>query len=155
VDALLALAIGAAVVLLIASLTPIMEVHLRGLHSAASLPAAVRATWRLDEHLVAFTAAATAMVAPALLIALRLAVLLPMALGRPPRHLAWCMRVLHEMSRWSMVEVLMVAATVSIVRIAAMAQASPGPGMFAFGALALLIAALESGGMKHLWAAAE
>ena len=61
------------------------------------------------------------------------------------------MRVLHEASRWSMVEVLMVAATVSIVRIASMAHASPSVGMFAFGALALLLAALESGGLRHLW----
>jgi paraquat-inducible protein A len=61
------------------------------------------------------------------------------------------MRVLHEVGRWSMVEVLMVAGAVSIVRIAAMASAVPGPGMFAFGALALLLAALESGGLKHLW----
>jgi paraquat-inducible protein A len=98
------------------------------------------------------TAAVTAIAAPALLIVLRLLVLLPMARGRTPRHLAWTMRVMHEASRWSMVEVLMVAAAVSIVRIAALAHAVPGPGMFAFGALALLLAALESGGVKHLWA---
>jgi paraquat-inducible protein A len=63
------------------------------------------------------------------------------------------MRALHEAARWSMVEVLTVAAAVSIVRIAALAHAEPGPGMLAFAALALLLAALESGGLKHLWLA--
>ncbi|HEV7914845.1 MAG TPA: paraquat-inducible protein A [Albitalea sp.] len=151
VHALLALAIAALFMLLIASLTPIAELRMRGLHIAATLPEAIDYTWGRGQRLVAVTAAFTALFAPGALIALRLAVLLPMARGRSPRHLAWCMRVLHEMSRWSMVEVLMVAAAVSIVRIASMASAAPGPGMFAFGALSLLLAALESGGLKHLW----
>src|SRR5258706_3430963 len=123
VEALLALTVGALLVLLIANLTPMMSFHMRGLHNEATLPSAIRTTWLRGEHLVALIATATAIVAPALLVVLRLAVLLPMSLGRSPRHMAWCMRVLHEVSRWSMVEVLMVAATGSIVRIAAMAQA--------------------------------
>ena len=45
----------------------------------------------------------------------------------------------------------MVAAAVSIARMASMAHASADVGMFAFGSLALLLAALESGGLKHLW----
>src|SRR5207247_4973581 len=95
-----------------------------------------------------------AIVAPAILIALRLYLLLPLQLfGRQPPGFGACMRLLHEMSRWNMVEVLMVAAIVSIVRLASMAQSSPGAGMWAFGALALLIAALEQGGLRHLWMA--
>jgi paraquat-inducible protein A len=149
--ALLALAIAASVVLLIANLTPMVELRMRGVHSAATLPAAVATTWRQGEHLVAVAAALTAIAAPTLLIGLRLAVLVPLALRRRPGHMAWALRVLHETTRWSMVEVLTVAAAVSIVRIASMAHAVPGPGMLAFGALALLLAALESGGLKHLW----
>lgn len=151
-QALLALTVAALVVLLIANLSPVVDMRLRGIHNSATLPGAIHDTWLQGERLVAVAAAFTAIVAPALLITLRLLVLMPLARGRSPAHLAWCMRVLHEMSRWSMVEVMMVAAAVCIVRIASMAQAVPGPGMFAFGALALLLAALESGGLKHLWA---
>jgi len=150
-QALLALTIAALFVLLIANLTPVVDVRLRGIHNSATLPEAIHDTWLQGERLVASAATLTAIVAPALLIALRLLLLVPLARGRSPRHVAWCMRVLHEMSRWSMVEVMMVAAAVCIVRVASMAQAVPGPGMFAFGALALLLAALESGGLKHLW----
>ncbi|WP_280151107.1 paraquat-inducible protein A [Piscinibacter sp. XHJ-5] len=149
--ALLALTVAALLVLLIANLTPVVDMRLRGVHNSATLPGAIHDTWLQGERLVASAAAFTAIVAPGLLITLRLLVLVPLARGRAPGHLAWCMRVLHEMSRWSMVEVMMVAAAVCIVRIASMAQAVPGPGMFAFGALALLLAALESGGLKHLW----
>ncbi|HEX6706865.1 MAG TPA: paraquat-inducible protein A [Albitalea sp.] len=155
VQALLALTVAALLLLLIANLTPMAELRMRGLHSDATLPSAIHATWLLGERLVALTAAFTAIIAPALLLLLRLVVLVPLARGRAPEFVAWSLRLLHEISRWSMVEVLMVAAAVSIVRIAAMAQAFPGPGMFAFGGVALLLAALESGGLKHLWPATE
>jgi paraquat-inducible protein A len=151
VDALLALTIAAGVVWLVAVLTPMMGLHLRGLHGTASFPEAIRITWDRGERLVALVSFLTAIVGPAVLIVLRLLVLWPLSRGRRPEHFAWCMRVLHEASRWNMVEVLMVAAVVSIVRLAGMAPAVPGPGMFAFAVLALLLAALEAGGLKHLW----
>ena len=154
-EALLALTLGALVVLIIANLTPMMDLRLRGFHSDASFPQAIRYTWMQGEHVVALVAVLTAIIAPALLLMLRLAVLLPLALRRDTPYLGWCMRVLFHVSRWSMVEVLMLAAAVSIVRIAAMAQAFPGIGMFAYGTLAILLASLESGGLKHLWAGAR
>jgi paraquat-inducible protein A len=84
-------------------------------------------------------------------IALRLYLLVPLQLRRMPRYFGPCMRFLHAISRWNMVEVLMVAALVSIVRMAALADATPGPGMWAHGVLSLLLAALETGGLRHLW----
>jgi paraquat-inducible protein A len=151
VQSLLALTVAALVVLVTANLTTIVEIHLRGVHSAATLPEAIHVIWDEGQRLVAVVTFATAIVAPALLIVLRLVVLVPLALRRPSRHLAWAMRLLHEASRWSMVEVLMVAGAVSIVRVASMASATPAVGMFAFGALGVLMAALESGGLKNLW----
>jgi paraquat-inducible protein A len=153
VDALLALTVAALVMFLIANLSPIATLHLQGRHADTTLPAAIAATWSKGAHLVAIAAAASAVAAPAILIGLRLYLLLPMQLGRRPPGFGACMRALHEIERWNMVEVLMVAAIVSIVRLASMAQSSPGAGMWAFGALALLIAALEQGGLRHLWAA--
>jgi uncharacterized paraquat-inducible protein A len=49
------------------------------------------------------------------------------------------------------VEVLTVAALLALVRIAALAQASAGPGLLALAALAVLLAALETAGLRHLW----
>jgi paraquat-inducible protein A len=151
VPSLLALTIAALFVLLIANLTPIVEIGMRGQRTMATLPEAIAITWSLGEPLAAVAAALTAIVAPAALILLRLAVLVPLARGRKARHFSWCMRALREAWQWSMVEVMMVAAAVAIVRMAGLAQAVPGPGVFAFGALAVLLAALESGGLKHLW----
>lgn len=151
VTSLLALTLAALCVLLIALLTPVVEIGLRGQRTMATLPEAIGHTWEAGEPVVALVAAFTAILAPATLIGLRLVVLVPLARGRKGRYFSSCMRALREAWQWSMVEVMMVAAAVSIVRIAALAQAVPGPGVFAFGALAVLLAALETGGLKHLW----
>jgi len=148
---MLALTLAALSVFLVANFTTIVHIELRGDRTAATLPESIGLTWSAGEPTVAVLATVTAIIAPALLIGLRLLVLVPLTLGWTSPYFAFCMRALHEAARWSMAEVMMVAAAVSIVRMASLAHAQPGPGMFAFGALALLLAALESGGLKHLW----
>ena len=147
----IALTLAALFVFLIALLTRVVTIRLGSTETATTLPDAVVATWQMGAPIVATVAALTAIVAPGVLIVLRLYLLLPLATGHVPRHFGTGMRVLHEISRWSMVEVMMVAAMVSIVRMAALADAAPGVGMFAFGALALLMAALETAGVRHYW----
>jgi paraquat-inducible protein A len=151
VDALLALTVAALVVLVIANLNPIAILRVQGRFADATLPSAIAATWERGAWLVAIAAAASAIVAPAILIGLRLYLLLPRQFGRLPPGFGICMRLLHDIARWNMVEVLMVAALVSLVRMTSLAQAYAGAGMWAFGVLALLIAALEQGGLRHLW----
>ena len=62
------------------------------------------------------------------------------------RGFAWCVRALHQAARWNMVEVFTVGVLLSLVRLAGLADASPGPGLFALGALTVLFAAIESAG---------
>ena len=150
-QALLALTVAALLMLLVTHLANVASIRLQGPVQAATFPMAIAATWREDEHVVAVLAALTAIVAPALFILLRLYVLLPLALHRRPPGFRTCMRWLHHVSRWNMVEVLTVAALVSLVRIADLAEATPGPAMYAMAVLALLLAGIESAGVKHLW----
>ena len=151
VETLLALTLAALFVFLAAQLTDVAAIRLRGPAQAATFPMAIAATWREGERIVAVLSALTAIVAPALFIALRLYVLVPLAAGRVAPGFRTCMRWLHHVSRWNMVEVLTVAAVVSIVRLADLAEAQPGPALYALGVLALLLAAIESAGLKHLW----
>lgn len=153
--ALAALTLAALVTFLIANLQPIVQLNLRGLHTAATLPVALWDTWRSGQHLVALLAAAVALVFPLAVILLRLYALSPLLWGRLPPGWRTAMRALVFASRWSMVEVLMLSALVAIVRIAAMATARPDVGLFAFGALVLLLTALESAGLQRIWALAD
>ena len=96
-------------------------------------------------------AALTALVAPAAFIVFRLYVLIPLASNRKPPGFAACVRILHQADRWNMVEVFTVGVLLSLVRLSALAEASPGPGLFALGVMTVLFAAIESAGLKHLW----
>ena len=148
---LLALTLAALIVLLIAQTSPLISVRLAGNVVQTSLPMAVATNWQQGEHLVALLAVVTAGLAPALFIGLRLYLLLPLLRGHLPAGYAACLRWLYQASRWNTVEVLTVGALLALVRIADLAQATPGPGLAAFAVLALLLAAIESAGLRHLW----
>jgi paraquat-inducible protein A len=150
-DAVLALTVTAAIAFLVAIATEVIEVRLRGAAISASLPQAVLIAWNEGQHLVAVAVATTAIVAPALFIGLRLYVLVPLARGRTPPGFAFCVRVLHHAARWNMLQVFTIGALLSLVRLAGLADAAPGPALFALGLLTLLFAAIESAGLKHLW----
>lgn len=153
--ALLALSLAALVVLLIANLQPLVELNLRGIHNTATLPGALHDTWVGGAPLISLLAGAAGLAFPVAVVLLHLYVLLPVLTHRRPA--GWCvaMHALHIANRWSMVEVLLLGALVSIVRIAGLAHVVPGAGLFAFAALALLLAALQSAGEHRLWQLGE
>lgn len=148
---ILALTIAAAIAFLIGISSNVLSLEMRGISKATTLPGAVSAAWTDGQEIVAVIAATTALIAPALFLALRLYVLVPLAAGRTPRGFAFCVRTLHHVGRWNMVEVFTIGILLSLVRLAGLADAVPGPGLFALGAVTMLFAAIESAGLKHLW----
>ncbi len=155
-EALLALTVAALVVFLIANSAELITISLRGTEVSTTVPMAIAAAWRDDARLVAVLAAFTAVVAPGLFIVLRLLVLVPLVVQRRvPPWMGLTMRMLHASGRWNTVSVLAVGALLSLVRIAQLADASAGPGLIAIGGLAILLAAIESAGLRHLWAEIE
>jgi len=151
IDGILALTVAAAAAFLIAINAPLMSLSLRGGAETATLPEAVSYAWQDDQQLVAILAGITALLAPAAFIGLRLYVLVPLAVGKKPPGFAWCVRALHQAARWNMVEVFTIGVLLSLVRLAGLADTTPGPGLFALGAMTVLFAAIESAGLKHLW----
>lgn len=149
--AVLALTLAALIVFLVAVFTDVIVVRLGGNAISTSLPGAVAMAWHDGQHLVAVATAVTAIVAPALFILLRLYVMVPLAVGRLAPGFGACVRALHRVARWNMVEVLTIGGLLSLVRLAALAQATPGPALFALGVLTLLFAAIETAGLRHLW----
>ncbi len=151
IEAVLALTMAAAATWLLAINAPLLSLNLRGGAETTTLPAAIRAAWQGGAPIVAVVAGTTALLAPAAFIALRLYVLFPLTVGKKVPGFAWCVRALHQAGRWNMVEVFTIGVLLSLVRLSGLADASPGPGLYALGALTLLFAAIESAGLKHLW----
>jgi paraquat-inducible protein A len=151
VEGVLALTVAAAAVYLVAINAPLMSLSLRGGAQSANLIEAIANAWQTGEPLIAIVAAITALIAPAAFVALRLYLLAPLSVGVKPPGFAWCVRILHQAGRWSMVEVFTVGVLLSLVRLAGLADTAPGAGLFAMGALTVLFASIESAGLKHLW----
>lgn len=152
---LVALSLAALLALLVAHGQPLVSLGLQGMHAELTLPEAFVRTWQEGEHLVAVLAWATAALFPLTLILLRLYVQASLLAGFVPAHFAAAMRALRLVSRWSMVEVLLLGALVAVVRISGMASVVPGPGLFALGLLVILLAAVEAAGLHRLWRRAD
>jgi paraquat-inducible protein A len=150
-DGQLALTLGALAVFLIASLSPIVTLELRGYRSVATLTEATWLTWESGAHLVAALSVATAFAFPLAVIALRLWVLVPLRLGRRVPWMAPVMRALRWVLRWSMVEVFMLGVLIAVVRSAGVTNVVLGPGIFAYLALTVLLTAIHAAGLQGLW----
>jgi paraquat-inducible protein A len=150
-DGQLALTLAAMVVFFIGNLSPIVTLELRDIRSVATLFEATRLTWEADAHLVAVLCAATAFVFPLVVIALRLWVLVPLVGGRRAPGLVPAMRALRWVLRWSMVEVFMLGVLIAVVRSAGVTNVVLGPGIFAFGALTVMLTAIQASGLHGLW----
>ena len=151
IQGILALTLAAGATFLVAINAPLMSLALRGSAETATLLQAISIAWQDDQQPIAILAGITALLAPAAFIALRLYVLVPLAAGKKAPGFAWCVRALHQAARWNMVEVFTIGVLLSLVRLAALAETTPGPGLFALGAMTVLFAAIESAGLKHLW----
>jgi paraquat-inducible protein A len=147
----LALALAALIVFLVANLSTVVELNLRGVRSSSTLMGAVMATWDAGQETIAAIAFATAFFFPLAVILLRLYVLAPLTAGMQPPYFIWAMRALRHATRWSMLEVFMLGTLIALVRSANLAIASPGPGIFAFAALALLLTAHQAAGLHGIW----
>jgi paraquat-inducible protein A len=150
-DGQLALALAALLVFIIGNASPIVTLDLRGLRSVLSLPEAVLETWDTGQHTVALLAAATAFAFPLAVIATRLWLLNPLALRRRPLGGTAALRLLHWVSRWSMVEVFMLGVLIAIVRSAGLADLVLGPGLYGYAALMVLLTANQLTGEHRLW----
>ncbi len=146
-----ALAVAALIVFVIANLTPIVTLDLRGIEVTVTLYEAMLSTWQSGQQAVAVLAAATAFAFPLAVIVLQLCVIAPLALGRRVPGGAASLRALHWLLRWSMVEVFMFGTLIAVVRSTGLAGVVPGVGIFSFALLTLLLAANQATGLHALW----
>ena len=148
----LAFTLGAIVLFVIANAYPIVAIEVQGQQTEATLYGAVRTLYDQDMRLVAGLVFFTTMLAPTLEVAAMCYLLLPLKFGRVPYQFASVFRLLQAVRPWSMVEVFMLGILVSMVKLAHIASVVPGPAMWAFGGLMVLIAAVAAAfDPRELW----
>jgi paraquat-inducible protein A len=152
-DLPLSLAIGGLVMLLIAHTNNILVIDIQGQFRSTTL---WQAAWTLYDEgawfmcgLVLFTT----LVNPLVELAAVAWVLLPLRAGQQAPGFDVVLRAMQAVRPWVMVEVFMLGVLVAFVKLNGLASVIPGPGLWAFGAVMVLAAAMASAfDHEHVWA---
>jgi len=154
-DAMLALTCAGLVVFVLANLYPLVTMSVQGVHAETALWQMIASAWDSGIAVVAGIAGLTVFVFPLLQLMLYAYLLFPLATGRVPRGLVPAMHLLRQLRPWSMVEVFLIGALVTLVKIGSLAEVTPRAGLWSFAALTCLLTALASFDSRELWRAAD
>jgi paraquat-inducible protein A len=154
-DRWLALTIAAGVVYVMANVCPIVLIRFNGLHNAATLWQSAASLARGPITLIAVPAALTIIAVPLLQIVLLGWVLLYARRGGRAPGFRTAVKLLAWLRPWSMIEVGLIGILVSIIKLSGLLDVSPGTGLWAVGALTILLALIASPDVHQLWLLTE
>lgn len=151
IDGQFALIVAALIVFTIANVSPIVTLGLSGMTAATTLWGAVIAMWQDGAQLVAFLTSMTLFFFPLTQILIFGWVLWFARSRRRAPGFALAMSALVRVKPWSMIEVFMLGTLVAVVKAHTYFDVVPGPGIWAYGFLTLLITVFSSHDPRQLW----
>jgi paraquat-inducible protein A len=140
----LALAAAAAMVFVIANTAPLMELSASGREASTTILGGTYELWRQGYPFSAAVVGFCSVAAPAAYIGFVLTVLLASLRAPAPRWVGDLVLGAAFMRPWAMPEVMLLGILVALVKIADLATVTPGLGLYATGALVLLVAAIAA-----------
>lgn len=140
----LALACACLVLLLVANTFPVVGLNIQGQRIDTTVIGAAIQLWQDDMPAVALLVLATTTVTPLLEMASVIWLVLPLRFGRRPPAFARVFRALQAAHPWAMVEVFILGILVALVKLAHLADVLPGPAMWCFGLLMLLLTTISA-----------
>jgi paraquat-inducible protein A len=144
IDAAIAIAITALVLLVFSNIYPLVTIQYNGTVRDTRLLGAALAFYSGNHPFLAALVFATTIVGPLLQIIGLLYLLVPLRRGREAPAQNTIFRLLAQMRPWTFVEVFMLGAVVALVRLTAYAQVIPGVALWSCGLLMFALAALTS-----------
>ncbi len=141
VERALAFTIAGIILFLVANTFPFMSFRFQGVLRETTLITGIIELNRQGLVGVAALVMLTTILAPLLHLLGMLYVLLPLRFDRMPPQVALVFRIVRGSLPWSMMEVFMLGILVSMVKLAKMAEITPGLAMFAFFILIVVLAA--------------
>ena len=151
-DRSLALTLSAVVLFLIANLLPLASLDMQGQEQQTTLFGTIQALYEQDMAAVAILVFITTMVAPAIELAAMLYLLLPLRFGWPHHDFSPTFRLLEAVRPWVLMDVFILGALVSLIKLGSIATVVPGIALWSMGGLILLLAAIaNSFDFRELW----
>ena len=151
-DRSLALTLGAVVLFLIANLLPLATLDMQGHEQQTTLFGTIQALYEQDMPAIAILVFITTIVAPAIELTAMLYLLLPLRFGWPQPEFSRTFRLLEAVRPWVLMDVFILGALVSLVRLDRIATVVPGIALWSMGGLIVLLAAIASSfDFRELW----
>jgi len=154
-----ALALGALILMAVAISFPFLAIDAGGLHSEASVLDAALSFAAASGRMAPLSVivAALIVVLPVTRLVALVYALAPLATGRRPRpHAAAAFRLAMRLRPWAMAEIFIIGVAVALVKVASLAQVGFGPSFWAFVGLVVLVAAKDTVLCERsLWRALE
>jgi paraquat-inducible protein A len=155
-DVPLALTVAAMIVFLLANLSPLMDLSVVGRVASTTIVGGAYQMWLEGEQITAVLVGFCAVIAPGGYLLFMLALLLAARRTPAPFWVGEMLRWVNHFQIWSMLEVMMLGILVALIKIAELATVEAGIGMYAVGALVLLIPAiLVNFNDRELWQRVE
>ncbi len=140
VERTLALTAAGAVLFAVANLFPFLSFDMQGRVTETTLLSGVVELWSQGMGVLAVLVLLTAVIAPGVQLSLLGYVLVPLHAGRVPWRLELALRALRRIETWSMMEVFLIGILVALVKLGRMAEIVPGPAIYSFAILILVLA---------------
>lgn len=137
-DTLIALASAGALLFLVSNMFPIAALGAQGIYRATTLIGTSLALYEQGRWLVAAVVLITTVLIPGLQLSVLLYALVPLRLGQVPKGIALAYRILVGLNPWSMMEVFLLGALVTLIKLADIAVVQPGVALWTFGGLIVL-----------------
>ena len=150
-ERLLPLSLASLAMFLVANVFPIVEIELRGLRSQTTLAGAVIALAGEGRELVALLVLFTTLVFPLVQMLSLVWLLIPLARRRRPMGFTFLVQTMQTLRPWGMVEVFLLGVLVAVVKLSGMATVLPGPALWAFMALTVLLTAVLAFDPRGFW----
>ena len=151
-DRTLAFALAAAVLFVFANVYPLMDLDAQGLRSSARILDTSKELYESGMWSVALLVLMTALVIPAIELGALLYMLVPLRLGHLPPRICFAFRIVHAVRPWGMVDVFILGALVSLVKLTQIAEVHVDAALYAVGGYILLLTAgLASFDPHALW----
>ncbi|MEF8721340.1 paraquat-inducible protein A [Candidatus Accumulibacter sp. ACC012] len=151
----LALSLTAAIVFVVANVTPMIGLSAVGRHASTTIVGGAWQLWHEGEKIAAAIVMFCGVIAPAFFMVLMLAVLITarrLQRARLPHWVGEILRWSLHMQPWSMYDVMSLGVLVALIKIAQLASVDPGIGMYAMGLLAVLVPAIMvSFDAREIW----
>lgn len=145
----LAIAVAAAITLVVANTAPLMGISAVGHHVSTTILGGVMQMWLQGQEITALLVAFCTIIAPTAYIGLMLVILLAVRQSPAPAWVGTLMRMAELSQPWGMAEVMMLGILVALIKIAELATLVLGAGIFAVGALIILLAAMTVSFDRH------